>query len=631
MLIIRNMYISRVVIKNFRTFTDFDININQNLQVIAWANNSWKSNFLRALNLFFNWFTDNNINFSRKNDVSFIKSSFVQWSTNSPVYICVEMTLESWEISKITGLNTYCFKKWKIYLRKKFTDNEEIITVSNDGIKFDNKDIVEGRTHPINTFLRRVKFIYLPTQSEVSDLINELVWEEILPTMTDSYGNTWLSKKIKDLKRKMDKIDEIIKEIFDEKNALITSQFQKTLSDFPEIEAWIPIENYKLEIELNEDESITDILSKRIELVVKDASHNSLSSKWSGIQKLVLITLLQYFTKDIEAKARYTNPFLIWAIDEPESFMQPKLQKKIREIFLDVSKTNQVIVSTHSPKLIDINNISDTILFYLTSDKKKIARKMWKIFFVKETKYLLHTDDWFINTLKEHFWIETNDWWLILDKNILFEWNDDEVYFHSTYKAIIWKWLEVWSLICKWASNFPSFLELLNDHISKKKLLSKSIICLLDNDQAWRDAIKNISSKKIVSTKKTISMYMDESDFENINYPQMIEDMVIPEVFFESIIKFLSEKDSSIDLSVYNFKDFFIDRKKCLRTPIMEFADNFFDITLQYLWISLKSLDIKYWISLKYYEIICNKTLVDIDDYRTKYPSLIKFLNSFTK
>jgi predicted ATPase len=85
--------------------------------------------------------------------------------------------------------------------------------------------------------------------------------------------------------------------------------------------------------------------------------------------------LLQYFTKDIEAKARYTNPFLIWAIDEPESFMQPKLQKKIREIFLDVSETNQVLVSTHSPKLIDINNTSDTILFYLTSKAKPIARK----------------------------------------------------------------------------------------------------------------------------------------------------------------------------------------------------------------------------------------------------------------
>lgn len=496
------MYISRVVIKNFRTFTDFDININQNLQVIAWANNSWKSNFLRALNLFFNSFSDNNITFSRKKDVSFIKSSFVQWSTSSPVYIHVEMTLLPSEVSKIVGLSKFCFIKWKIYLRKKFTDDEEVITVSLDGINFININKVEWKTHPINTYLRRVKFIYLPTQSEVSDLINELVWEEILPTMTDSYGNTWLSKKIKDLKKKMDKIDEIIKEIFDEKNALITAEFQKTLSNFPEIEAWIPIEHYKLEIELNEDESITDILSKRIELVVKDASHNSLTSKWSGIQKLVLITLLQYFTKDIEAKARYTNPFLIWAIDEPESFMQPKLQKKIREIFLDVSETNQVLVSTHSPKLIDINNTSDTILFYLTSKAKPIARKSWKIFFVKETKYLLYNDDWFISNLKDHFWIETNDGWLILDKNILFEWNDDEIYFHSTYKTIVWKWLEVGNLICNWASNFPSFLELLNDQISKKKLSSKSIICLLDNDQAWRDAIKNISSKKIVSAKK---------------------------------------------------------------------------------------------------------------------------------
>jgi hypothetical protein len=76
---------------------------------------------------------------------------------------------------------------------------------------------------------------------------------------------------------------------------------------------------------------------------------------------------------------------------------------------------------------------------------------------------------------------------------------------------------------------------------------------------------------------------MDEKEFGNINYPQMIEDMVIPEVFFESIIKFLSKKDSSIDLSGYNFNDFFNSRTMNLRTPIMDVADNFFDRHLQQL------------------------------------------------
>ncbi|MBP9811865.1 AAA family ATPase [Candidatus Gracilibacteria bacterium] len=619
------MYISRVIIKNFRTFIDFDIELNQNLQIIAGANNSGKSNFLRALNLFFNGITESS-GFERSKDIAYVKSSYVSGSASAKVYIDVELTFKNGEELKIKDLDTFCYSKGKILLRRQFTDEIDHLYFSMDGTTF--KDEITLGKHPINTFLKRIKFIYLPTQAEITELIRELVGEEILPTMVDGYGNKGLSKKVKELKKKMEEIDAITIDIFKEKNLLITSQFQETLSDFPEIEAGIPIENYKLEVELNNDDTIASILSKRINLVVKDASHKSLESKGSGIQKLVLITLLKYFTQNIEEKARYTNPFLIWAIDEPESYMQPKLQKKIREIFEIVSNTNQILISTHSPKLIDIHNLSDTVLFYLTSIKKPYKRKGGKYFFEKQTKYYRNSDQGFVKNLKDHFGIESNDGWLVLDKNILFEGSDDEIYFQTTYNALLGKTLEVGNLICSSSTNMPSYVEFINDHITKKSLLVKSLICLLDNDTAGRIASKKIDTKSIVKVKKTISMYLDLKDYGNINYPQMMEDMVIPEILFKSILEFILKINSSFVGGPYSFKDFYEDRKKFPRIPIMEFVDNFFDKEISASKISFQSLDVKFGLALAYKRILEAEPQTDIDFYRTSYPELVKFLEN---
>ena len=115
--------------------------------------------------------------------------------------------------------------------------------------------------------------------------------------MVDSYGNTGLSNKVKDLKDKIDDVDKLTKEVLKEKNELISQSFRDVIKKFPEIQAGINLEKYALEVSLT-GESLSEILSKRIVLNVQDASHKEVDSKGSGIQKLVLITLLEYFSKN---------------------------------------------------------------------------------------------------------------------------------------------------------------------------------------------------------------------------------------------------------------------------------------------------------------------------------------------
>lgn len=640
------MYIKSVEIKNFRTLLDFSIELDEKFQIIAGANNSGKSNLLRALNIFFNEGFDENSYYEKDKDLSYHIAKGT--GSVSPTSIEVDLFLKDEEIKKIKDLYKYTINA-NIIRTKAFYygELEGWYYAKQDGtfhtqkeMKRDNNKI-DKTSHPISKLFNRIQFMYIPTQYDITEKINQLVAEEILPTMVDTYGNTGLSSKVKELKNKIDEVDRLTKEVLKEKNELISSSFQEVIKDFPEIQAGIDLEQYALEVALT-GEGLSEILSKRITLNVKDASYKDVDSKGSGIQKLVLITLLEYFSKNIEVKARYTNPFLIWAIDEPETYMQPKLQKKISAIFKNISETHQIICTTHSPKMIDIYNPQNVKLFYLESEAFPVTRKSGRIMFKKITKILQPENFGFIEKLKEHFGVESNDGWILRDKNILFEGSDDVIYFHTTFEIIMGYKLDVSNIVSSSSENMPNFIELLFQQITNKELVSNSLLCLLDNDEAGIKAHDKINSfknsqhkkeKKYIKSFKTISMYLDETENKNKIYPSMIEDLVIPEIFYRSVKKYLKNKyKDTFREDDFSFEAFFDYRKRSKRTPILDVLDNYFsNVTENDGKFSFTHLSVKYGLARNYELIIKDISEDDKEQYKTKYLALRTFFEEFDK
>lgn len=645
------MYIKKVKIKNFRTLGTkdkgtFEIELDSKFQIIAGANNSGKSNLLRALNIFFNEGFDEESYYDKTKDLSYHIEKGTGSST-APTTIEVDLYLQDDEIKKIKDLDKFTIESNIIRTRSYyFGELEGWYHSSDDGNFPTQKDLkkgtnkIESETHAIQKLFKRIQFMYIPAQYDISTKINQLVAEEILPTMVDSYGNTGLSTKVKNLKNKIDEVDKLTKEVLKEKNELISQSFRDVIKLFPEIQAGINLEKYALEVSLT-GESLSEILSKRIILNVQDASHKEVDSKGSGIQKLVLITLLEYFSKNMESKARYTNPFLIWAIDEPETYMQPKLQKQISKIFKDISETHQVICTTHSPKMIDIYNPQNVKLFFLETESFPVTRKGGKIMFKKITEVLDNKSIGFIDKLKEHFGVESNDGWILRDKNLLFEGSDDVIYFHTTFELIMKQKLDVANVVSSSSEYMPNFIELLYQQISNKELKSNSLICLLDNDESGRKAFNkinkfktdNVKAKRYIKSFKTISMYLSDKDNKNDNYPSMIEDMIIPEYFYKSIVSFLIEKykEKKDDINKnYSCEKFIEFRKQSKRIPILEVVDNYFDdIINETTNFSFTGLDIKYGLSNKYKRFIEELKEEEKKGIRNKYSSLNIFFKGF--
>lgn len=86
---------------------------------------------------------------------------------------------------------------------------------------------------------------------------------------------------------------------------------------------------------------------------------NSLEERGSGIRRLLMVGFFEYLAeRDCEA-----NKNMIFAIEEPENSLNPKLQRELVESFREiVSDGGQIIITTHSPVFAGSSPLEDITL-----------------------------------------------------------------------------------------------------------------------------------------------------------------------------------------------------------------------------------------------------------------------------
>lgn len=128
----------------------------------------------------------------------------------------------------------------------------------------------------------------------------------------------------------------------------------KILQEFQEISSI----NVKLD-HLN----ILEPFSNAFFAIRDEASHQqiSISKLGSGFEMIFTILFLKNYYS-------LRNKKTIYLIDEPELHLHPKLQDALIKILLDISKTDQIIVSTHSPFLFKNLLSKKSALFVCTKD-----------------------------------------------------------------------------------------------------------------------------------------------------------------------------------------------------------------------------------------------------------------------
>lgn len=82
------------------------------------------------------------------------------------------------------------------------------------------------------------------------------------------------------------------------------------------------LKDKEIKIRFAEFEKLRDVVKTMTSVTLDDGNDHLMDHKGSGAQRIVLLSLMQYITDKITTD-------IIWAIDEPEAFLQPKLQKRL--------------------------------------------------------------------------------------------------------------------------------------------------------------------------------------------------------------------------------------------------------------------------------------------------------------
>ena len=118
---------------------------------------------------------------------------------------------------------------------------------------------------------------------------------------------------------------------------------------------------------------IRPLILPNTSLVVKDrenALETPVRHQGHGLQRTLVLTLLQILAEiqaepELDSEQRQgIGPNVVLAIEEPELYMHPQMQRKMRDLLYELSaQANfQIICTTHSPVFLDLSQKHNTIV-----------------------------------------------------------------------------------------------------------------------------------------------------------------------------------------------------------------------------------------------------------------------------
>lgn len=400
------MKIKEITIKNFRSFQDCKIilpNINKPITII-WENNSWKSNIIKAILYWigYKYLWEDGIiesDFHNQNTINNIEIYLKienEWTENNIIF----RSLDNFRDPPVLKLN------WKFYWKNEknlftskifYYDFQQVANLLKIKSDFSYTPLWKIVRNIKNKFKENYKL-----QEEVNEkiefFINESIWND------NDYQN--FKKKIwENLKKNL-------------KNHSEDFDLKHTIQDVDKI-----INGLSFFIQENKNKPLI-----------------SVENFWSWFRSLLVFSIFEAISDSWEG-------WNIYIFEEPETFLHENFEEYFYELLQKLSEKNQVIITTHSKKFVDIFNTNTIIRLNNnenTSHKTKIHQtSIWQDT-INNINNILTMEDWeIILEFPNEYWtymkaIEPNLWLIAFSKKIIIvEWPHDLLAYKYTFEKFL--------------------------------------------------------------------------------------------------------------------------------------------------------------------------------------------------
>lgn len=348
------MYIKELKLVNFKGFSDdlqplvFNVPNGEpgsGLNIFVGENNTGKSTLLEAIDFLRN---------GTKKPVEVIKNK-----TNAAEAV-VEVLFEGEIDSVIDGFSQT--NKVAVFKRHVFGDSREYIKFSRD--TSDTKQIKLWSN--VDSDYKNETGIDGPAKKLFE---TNFVWADTIPNDEASFGATTICGNL--LKEIVSGFTETqdyraFSDSFHQTFNSEDSGLRQALRSIEEKTQNIFRDQFgDADISFRFDELKIESFFKNTIIDINDGVNTSMEEKGSGMQRSVALALLQVYADELIRHPDdndITKPIYLF-IDEPEICLHPKAQEKLLNALLEISRTKQVFLTTHSPYFIATSNLYRIGLF----------------------------------------------------------------------------------------------------------------------------------------------------------------------------------------------------------------------------------------------------------------------------
>ena len=333
------MKITGVQIQRYRAFDKKTSIPIAGMTVVTGPNNLGKSTVLSALEVFFSVVSPRQERkMARNTFYAFERDYPKRYEGKSgrrwPTEILVTFELDSGEIESIAATaaeappSVFCVKvafKWNERLNA-FLPTIEIEDISAEKVNTAIKDWLKNE----------VRYVYIPATRNMQDFGRGVFSELISGAL----------KRVSRSKQRLQAIERLFDDVKSEIAAVESELVEELKQYLPSVKGMhFAIEDWSLE-------RLVSVGNVEID----DGANTLLQQKGDGFKSLFAISLLQYISKQ-----RYGKN-LIFGIEEPEAHLHSSAIYEIKSTLRSLSSSFQVIITTHSPILIQRDDIPANVI-----------------------------------------------------------------------------------------------------------------------------------------------------------------------------------------------------------------------------------------------------------------------------
>ena len=492
------MKLKNFTVKSYRSIKEAKLTNLQNYCVITGPNNAGKSNLLRAMYVALSIAMNGTFRSIRRNKSSYnlgVGSEY-QWEQDIPVSLKNDETSAT-EFELSFSLSDEEKKDFKAFfgvrlstdLRMKFTLSKSC-SECHIILKGRAKKPLEEKWKDISEFVqRKLAFEYIPcvrSSDFTAEYFSRLITKELEQL-----------ESIPEYKECLDKIAELQAPIIENLEKKITQSLQTFLPNV-------------VSVKLDDSYSKIDTIARRpilrarqMPISIDDGTMTSIENKGDGIKSLAAISIIQSMTFE-----KAGNRPLILLIEEPEAHLHPNAIHSLRNVINEIASTNgvQVLISTHSPILLDRNVLSNNIIVY-DDHQVDICKS--------------------VESIRRELGIRTLDA-LLPEKVIIVEGESDQIYLETLCKELNNKLkgqIESGKIVFKSADSATKIDNLIRYYDS----LMIPSFAVFDSDACGKEAYENILRIKLKSQNEIAIIKGNGMEYSEI------EDWVSFDAYFDIV------------------------------------------------------------------------------------------------